>query len=63
MDSRLTIELEPGDGETLLRRVSEISSRLPRPIGGLHELMLAPVAARAMARAIEGARNRLEHQD
>jgi uncharacterized protein YndB with AHSA1/START domain len=63
MDSRLTIELEPRDGETLLRQVSEIRSRLPRPLGWLHERIVALVAARAMAQAIEGARGQLEHQD
>jgi uncharacterized protein YndB with AHSA1/START domain len=60
MASRLVIEMEPRDGETLLRQASEIRSRLPGPVGWVHERVVARIAARAMAQAIEGAKKELE---
>lgn len=60
MASRLIIEMEPRDGETLLRQVSEIRSRLPGLLGRVHERIAARVATRAMAQAIEGAKSELE---
>lgn len=60
MESRLVIELEPyGDG-TRLRQSAEISSRLPGPLGWLHERLAATVAGRGIRAAVTAARRRLE---
>jgi hypothetical protein len=60
MDSRLIIEMEGRPGGTRLRQASEVDSRLPGPLGWIHERLFAMVAARAMAQALEGARQEVE---
>jgi adenylate cyclase len=63
MESGLIIEMEPDERGTRLRQVSELRSRLPGPIGWLHERLFAAVARRAMVAALEGARREVESQD
>jgi uncharacterized protein YndB with AHSA1/START domain len=60
MDGTLVITLRPVAGGTRLRQEARFRSRLPPPLGWLHEAGFALVSRWAMARAIEGAKRTVE---
>src|SRR3954468_14062984 len=60
MDSRLTMTFITRGSGTLLTQAVELDSRLPGPLGWLHEVVVAAVAARSMASAIAGGKRMLE---
>jgi polyketide cyclase/dehydrase/lipid transport protein len=60
MDSRLTMTFVTRGSGTLLTQAVELDSRLPGPVGWLHELLVAAVAGRSMASAIAGGKRMLE---
>lgn len=60
MDSRLIIQVEPHRGGALLTQEAILESRLPPPVGRLHELLFAAVAKRGIERAAAAAKRRLE---
>ncbi len=62
MEGTLVITLRPVPGGTRLRQEARLRSRLPRPLGWLHEAAFALVSRWAMARAIEGAKRTVEER-
>ena len=61
MDARLTITIRPiGHDRTLVRQQTELRSRLPRPIGWLHEALFATVSRSGVRAAVRGAKRHLE---
>lgn len=60
MDSRLLITFVTRGSGTLLTQQVELRSRLPGPLGWVHELVVAAVASRSMAAAVAGAKKTLE---
>ena len=60
MDSRLTMTFVTRGSGTLLTQAVDLDSRLPGPLGWLHELLVAAVAGRSMASAIAGGKRMLE---
>jgi len=62
MESTLVITLRPVPGGTRLRQEARIQSRLPWPLGWLHEAAVALVSRWAMGRAIEGATRTVEER-
>jgi Polyketide cyclase / dehydrase and lipid transport len=60
MESRLTMTFVTRGSGTLLTQSVDLRSRLPGPLGWLHELLVAMVARRSMASAIAGAKQMLE---
>jgi hypothetical protein len=60
MDSRLTITFVPRGSGTVLTQAVELRSRLPGPLGWLHELLVGAIAGPGMASAVAGAKRMLE---
>jgi hypothetical protein len=60
MESRLIIEVEPAGEGTLVRQSVELRSRLPGPLGWLHERVFGVVAGRGIRQAVAAAKRRLE---
>jgi hypothetical protein len=64
MDARLVIEIEPTEpldaGRSRVRQDAIFESRLPRPIGWLHELAFSAVGRRGISSAVRAAKSHLE---
>jgi hypothetical protein len=64
MDARLVIEVEPLEpldaGRSRVRQDAIFDSRLPRPIGRLHELVFSTVGRRGISSAVQAAKTHLE---
>lgn len=60
MDSRLTITFVTRGSGTMLTQQVDLRSRLPGPLGWLHELIAAAVASGGMRGAVAGAKKALE---
>jgi hypothetical protein len=60
MESTLVISFRRLPEGTRLRQQAVLRSRVPRPLGWLHEALFATVSRRAMALAVRGARRVLE---
>jgi hypothetical protein len=64
MDARLVIEIEPLEpldaGRSRVRQDAIFDSRLPRPIGRLHELVFSTVGRRGISSAVQAAKTHLE---
>jgi hypothetical protein len=60
MESRLIIEVEPAGEGTRIRQSVELRSRLPGPLGWLHERVFGIVAVRGIRQAVAAAKRRLE---
>ena len=60
MDSRLTITFVTRGSGTLVTQRVDLRSRLPGPLGWLHELVAAAVASGGMSGAVAGAKKALE---
>ena len=64
MDARLVIEIEPLEpldaGRSRVRQDAIFDSRLPRPIGYLHELVFSTVGKRGITSAVQAAKTHLE---
>jgi hypothetical protein len=60
MDSRLTITFVTRGSGTLLTQRVDLRSRLPGPLGWIHELVTAAVASGGMRAAVAGAKKALE---
>jgi hypothetical protein len=60
MDSRLMIEVTPGETGTRLTQSVELRSQLPGALGRLHEAAFGRVAGRGIRQAVAAARRRLE---
>jgi hypothetical protein len=60
MESRLTMTFVTRGSGTLLTQAVELDSRLPGPLGWLHELLVSTIAGRSMAGAIAGGKRMLE---
>jgi hypothetical protein len=60
-ESRLIIEISSDEpGGSLVRQAAEISSRLPGPVGSIHELVFARVARHGIVQAVAAAKRELE---
>lgn len=60
MDSRLVIAVEPAGDGTRARQEVHLESRLPGPIGWLHERLFGLVARRGIEAALRAAKRHLE---
>jgi hypothetical protein len=60
MESRLTMTFVTRGSGTLLTQSVDLRSRLPGPLGWIHELLVAAVARQSMSSAIGGAKRMLE---
>jgi hypothetical protein len=60
MDSRLTITFVTRGSGTMLTQQVDLRSRLPGPLGWLHELLAAAIASGGMRSAVAGAKKALE---
>lgn len=64
MNARLVIEVEPLEpldaGRSRVRQDALFDSRLPGPLGWLHELVFATVGRRGITAAVRAAKRRLE---
>jgi hypothetical protein len=60
MESRLIIEVEPVGEVTRIRQGVILRSRLPGPLGWLHEWVFGIVAGRGIRQAVAAAKRRLE---
>jgi hypothetical protein len=64
MDARLVIEVEPLEpldaGRSRARQEAIFESRLPRPVGWIHELVFSTVGRRGITAAVSAAKRHLE---
>jgi len=64
MDARLVIEVEPVEpldaGRSRARQEAIFESRLPGPVGWVHELVFSTVGRRGITAAVRGAKTHLE---
>jgi hypothetical protein len=60
MGSRLVIAVEPSDGGSVVHQEVILDSRMPGPIGWLHERVFGLVARRGIEAALRAAKARLE---
>lgn len=60
LDSRLIISLDARGTGTLVRQVSEIRSRLPIPLGWIHELVVGVAVVGGVRSAVAGAKRAFE---
>ena len=64
MDARLVIEIEPleplDSGRSSVRQEAIFESRLPRPVGWIHELVFSTVGRRGITAAVRAAKAHLE---
>lgn len=60
MDSHLVIVVEPSGGSTVARQEVVLESRLPGPLGWLHERVFGRVARGGVEAALRAAKRRLE---
>lgn len=63
MDSRLVIAVDADDGGSIARQEVILESRLPWPVGWLHERISGMVARRGIIAALGAAKARLESWD